>query len=366
MNQKMNVLKALGIICVVMVHAGQDMVNWIPSWRMPMFIFLSGYFFKESSMENIRSYITKKAKGLLVPMFGWHLFYGIIITLLLSFGLVKFGNKLSIKSFFVDSILHGHQYVFSLALWFVVILFFVQCVYIILRKIYKKFFVSEWLLLGVLVVLNILSVALAKEKVQHIHYPNLYLPVIKVMFFMVFFHLGYVYKNIIEKYDEFSWLKLFVPVTINMVLSKVFLVKLGYTPAWMTFPTKYLFMPLVVSVIGIYFWIHVSDLIVKISSEKDVIYRFIKKIGDSTFPIMVHHLFCFWLLTTFFWFLKEQHYFTMAYFDYNKYLTNIWYRLPRYQPVMNYAYITVGVVGSLVIDQFYKYVKGYAKLVLNK
>ena len=133
MNQKMNVLKALGIICVVMVHAGQDMVNWIPSWRMPMFIFLSGYFFKESVMENIGNYVCRKVKSLLFPMFGWHLFYGVLITSLLSLGLVKFGNKLSVKTFFVDTILHGHQYVFSLALWFVVTLFLVQCIYIVLR-----------------------------------------------------------------------------------------------------------------------------------------------------------------------------------------------------------------------------------------
>ena len=216
-----------------------------------------------------------------------------------------------------------------------------------------------------LVILNILSVMLAKEKFQHIHYPNLYLPLLKVMFFMVFFHLGYVYKNIIEKYDEFSLIKLILPIITNMLLSKVFIVKLGYTPSWMTFPSKYVFIPLLISITGIYFWIHMADLIVRVTSEKDIVYRFIRKIGDSTYPIMVHHLFCFWMLSTFFVFLKEQQFFTLAYLDYNKYLTSIWYRLPKYQPLMNYAYITAGIVGSVCIDFVYNKLRRRIKLISN-
>ena len=138
MNQKMNILKALGIIFMVGVHCGNDVFRYLPSWRMPMFIFLSGYFFKEEYVDSIKKYALKKFKSLILPMYGWHILYGAVVTALLSLGYIKFGSKLSLKNLVIDSILHGHQYVFSLALWFVPILFLVQICYVLLKKAQKS------------------------------------------------------------------------------------------------------------------------------------------------------------------------------------------------------------------------------------
>lgn len=47
----MKVFSALSIIFVVMMHIGNSWIyeplTYTPVWRMPSFIFISGYFFKE-------------------------------------------------------------------------------------------------------------------------------------------------------------------------------------------------------------------------------------------------------------------------------------------------------------------------------
>lgn len=47
MNQKFTILKAMGILAVVGGHAGTNFLPWFPvySFHMPLFIFISGYFF---------------------------------------------------------------------------------------------------------------------------------------------------------------------------------------------------------------------------------------------------------------------------------------------------------------------------------
>ncbi|MDY3867878.1 MAG: acyltransferase family protein [Pyramidobacter sp.] len=356
MSYKMNVLKALGIISMVMTHAGESLVKYLPGWRMPMFVFLSGYFFNEKYLDNVWQYACKKFKNLIVPMYGWHLFYGIVVTILLSCGYVRFGTPLSLKSYFITSVHHGHQYVFSLALWFVAILFLVQISYAMIRKIYKNHIKSEIPMLIALITLNLGAVHIAKQGFHIKFTPPLMLPIEKIMFLLVFFYIGWLYKNKLEKHDEFKAWKLALPFLVNLFLS-AFCTKgtghIGYTISWMQFGKGYDFVPLLVSLSGIYFWMHIADLIARTVPRNDFIYT----LGESTFPIMVHHLFCFWLLNTFFLMLKEQGVFQMLFFNHERYMTDIYYRVPRYQPLMDFAYVIVGITGSLLIDWGYQTLK---------
>lgn len=83
-NKKMCVFSALSIIFVVMKHIGHDIVHepltYTPVWRMSAFMFISGYFFNRENCNNIFTFIKKKFKSLIISLYGWSLFYGIIKT----------------------------------------------------------------------------------------------------------------------------------------------------------------------------------------------------------------------------------------------------------------------------------------------
>ena len=76
-NKKFMILSFLGIIMVVSGHTlNGDPIrlfnNFFPinSFFMPMFIFISGYFFKDENLDNPKKFFIKKFKNLLVYYFS--------------------------------------------------------------------------------------------------------------------------------------------------------------------------------------------------------------------------------------------------------------------------------------------------------
>ena len=86
-SPKFRILSALAIIFVVAGHVDFgvfDVAGVFPyySFHVGVFAFISGYFYKEEYENNIKVYIGKKAKNLLVPYYVWNLIYGLFVTLL--------------------------------------------------------------------------------------------------------------------------------------------------------------------------------------------------------------------------------------------------------------------------------------------
>lgn len=61
-DDKISIAKALGIITVVIGHstAPTNICMFISSFHMPLFFYLSGYFFKEENTKSYRNYLIKK------------------------------------------------------------------------------------------------------------------------------------------------------------------------------------------------------------------------------------------------------------------------------------------------------------------
>lgn len=87
MNYQFLILQAIGIILVVTGHRGgiSFFDDWFPmySFHMPMFVFISGYFYKTYSEQKVKEFFLKKVKHLVFPYFLWNFFYGIISTILI-------------------------------------------------------------------------------------------------------------------------------------------------------------------------------------------------------------------------------------------------------------------------------------------
>ena len=127
-NSQFMILSAIGILFVVDAHAWSPlgiMAGVMPynSFFMPMFIFISGYFFREKKLDNTGQYILKKAKTLLIPYFVWTLFYGILVNVLKSMGIIYYGEKLSLKTLFVEPWQNGKMFQINEPSWFVPVLF---------------------------------------------------------------------------------------------------------------------------------------------------------------------------------------------------------------------------------------------------
>ena len=74
-DESITIAKAIGIILMVVAHAGiPDMFNhFIVMFHMPLFFFVSGYCFKEKYLSTPAVFVLKRIKGLYVPFVKYSL-----------------------------------------------------------------------------------------------------------------------------------------------------------------------------------------------------------------------------------------------------------------------------------------------------
>lgn len=72
-DDKISIAKALGIITVVIGHSTvpTNICMFISSFHMPLFFYLSGYFFKEENTKSYRNYLIKKMKSIYWQYLKW-------------------------------------------------------------------------------------------------------------------------------------------------------------------------------------------------------------------------------------------------------------------------------------------------------
>jgi fucose 4-O-acetylase-like acetyltransferase len=105
-DNSIDIAKAIGIIFVVIGHCcaiprhGGD-VSWqiyicdyIYTFHMPLFFFVSGYCFNKFSLDNKFNFIKKRITGLWVPYIKWTLFFTLLHNTLVNIGMYgSFGNS---------------------------------------------------------------------------------------------------------------------------------------------------------------------------------------------------------------------------------------------------------------------------------
>lgn len=89
-NNSITIAKAIGIILMVIGHAGcpQLLFNFIYLFHMPLFFICSGIFFKEMTTgESVLVYIKKRMKGLYVPFLKWSILFLLLHNLFMLVGI---------------------------------------------------------------------------------------------------------------------------------------------------------------------------------------------------------------------------------------------------------------------------------------
>lgn len=359
-NKKFMVLSAIGILMVVDCHTftALDLFgDYIPynSFFMPMFVFISGYFFKAENSEKLWTYTKKKLKTLIVP---YVLISLIAFVLQLIIDLVRSGKVTPLPSGYLLYVLErvvtvGSPFILVIPMWFVITLFSVLMVYALIRKLLLRHW-NSFFMPALFCVFHFIAVYIARE-VYSESLRSFLLP-LKVMFFLPFLELGGIYRDRIEKKHEqlsggYKLLLLVLLLTINMV--RTLYLPYPYDVAFDSldeltgFTSPYIFTPLVSSVIGITFWLTIADLVGKPFYES----RFVNYMSNNTFWIMGLHL-AFFNIFNCLLMLINDHIVKLPYFDTGAFLEMDFYYWEIGHNI-KLAYLLVGILGPLALKRIF-------------
>lgn len=306
-NVTFGILSALAILMIVAGHAGYDILTvggLFPyySFHVPLFLFISGYFYRQEEEAHPLAYLKKKGKRLLVPYFAWNAVYGVISWALRAFGGFSMGEGLSLKTLFLSPFLNGYQFIYNYAAWFVPVLFMIEvmnlCMRLIIRRPLRRWFGTdgEWLfLLGSLAV-GMLVVQFAIEG----RVWGLYKTPGRILFLYPCFQMGQFYKKKLEEQDRLGNLPYFVIVIGVQVLLHLCCNGLAYSSVWCTGFANGPLIPYVTAVSGTAFWLRVAKILSPLcaggQNDRSAAGSFLLYLGRNTYAVMMHHVMAFMLV----------------------------------------------------------------------
>ena len=347
-NKKFRILSAIGIILVVAGHLGYpvfDMGGWFPYYSFHVFIFLfvSGYFYKPESEQQIGRYLLKKCKKLLLPYFAWNVIYGVFAALLHTAGF-SIGQKLSLYTLLVAPFEGGHQFMYNFPAWFVPVLFLIEAINVCARKVLSLLKLNnEWLIFVTCLLMGMITVWLAIRGSVWGFYkiPG------RILFMLPGFQLGRLYQAKLKQYDKLPsgfYFMLLIGLQIAISAGSG---GLAFSAVWVSSFANGPVIPYLTVATGIFFWLRVAAVL----EEVPRLSQQLCAIGRNTFAIMMHHIFAFFTLNSVFFGL---HCLTplCADFDAALYKSDVNYLyLPGGAEVFKWIYLILGIAMPIVIGQ---------------
>lgn len=298
-NNYMNLVKAFGIIAMVIGHSSHTYVPIIYQYHMALFFFASGYFYKKTDSEYPIKYFIKKIKTNYLTYvkysFLFLLFRNIFLRLFIY----------SSNDFSNHDILHTIKAIITLnygepltgTFWFLITLFYVSILYNTISYISYKITPknNNELKLIIVVVLFLygfltLNYSINLFELFNIKYTLIFRGILnlispKVLISLLIYHLGCIYKENENNIDfKFSY---FVICILILFFNSLY----GY----INFANDKFINPpffIVSSLSGIYINIYISKIIIK--KYKNKLLHFI---GQNTIYIMVFHFLSFKIVT---------------------------------------------------------------------
>ena len=359
-NKQFMVLSVIGIFIVVACHLAGEIYRFFKVFPyIAIFIFISGYFYKEEKEDNVFSYIFYKFKKLMIPFFIINLIYGIIVNIFKSAGIINFGEEVNLFTLFVQPFINNNQFVFNFPAWFVPTLFLTYVFYVNIHKVYRKIkFNNEVVLLIFFIILQVVSVYYQKLTSQYTYIISLF----RIMFFLPFFQFGYIYKQKWQKYDDKipTIPYLIILFTINYIAYKKF-GDLNYDMhEFSGFKSNILILPTITSFIGILFYTRIARVLSKWIGESKII----NYISNSTFSIMTHHVFVSFLVGAILYGINKN-ITSIPYFNIDKFKAG-WvyiYEIPGKEIITQIGYLILGIGVSLLIHYVYNKIKEKAEKI---
>lgn len=357
-DYRFKILYAVAMIMVVCGHASGGGIqfllsDWFPysGIHLAIFVFCSGYFYSSKSEEHIFSYIWKKVKSLLIPLYVYNLVYGIIVQLLRYIGF-EIGGNFDFVNLIIAPIVNGHQFVYNMGGWFVIPLFMLEVYNVCFRWIIKrcKISVPEIAFFVTNVMIGLVGNILACNGVLS----NFYLVLVRALYFAPFYGMGIYYKRILEKYERKipSFWYFCAIFTIKLIIVCVYGKMPAYTPSWCNDFTEGPIMPIIIGYLGIALWMRIATILEPVIGKS----KGINLIADNTYSIMMNQFMGFMIVKTLYAVICKTG-IAFADFDWYKYKTEIWwYYMPKGLVYTLIIYVVFSIVFSIVIQKIIDFV----------
>lgn len=414
----MRILTGIAILLVVCGHLDLQtftLFDLFPyySFHVLIFVFISGYFYKEENEEHPLQYIEKKAAHLLVPYFIWNLLYGILVTRLHALGF-GFGENLNIKTLFLQPFVDGHQYMLNFASWFVPALFLLHVVNILgrrslgwmfrgaksltspkqkrqiaqsltspkqkqrlspkhgkspredatgksqqkdaddkspLKETGKSAILKEAIILSASLLLGMATILLAIKG----HVWGYWKLPGRILFMLPVYEMGIFYKKYFEKYTS----KIHDLVMIAIVVGVQLIIRLTckslvFSAVWCSGFNNGPLIPYITIITGLVFWYRIAKMLSRVKLGQAL-----SRIGDMSFSLMMHHVLAFFLINSFAYYMYLHHT-QMGYelFDTHRYLYSVDYVYWIYDlPATKWLYLIAGLIFSALLHKMETAVK---------
>nr|MBQ8253206.1 acyltransferase [Lachnospiraceae bacterium] len=345
-NKQFMLLSAFAILFVVDAHAWSPLAlftNFFPynSFFMPLFVFVSGYFFEEKHLRNPLRFLLRKGIRLLLP------YYAILGTVLLLMHFLRYfvpigkryGQIVSIKKFLLTPFYKANLSSLLTPGWFVPALFCVILVWVLVRFVFQKIW-NDFIATIVYCIVGVICVYLSR----HGWNETIWLPLVKTGFLVQFYQLGVLYRNKLEiGFRKIPALAVCLcAICINVLLQGLTQNQIYFNDInkMSGFLTDIYVLPLVTSVTGIMFWLEITDKLTPILGEN----KLVNYISNHTYAIMMFHITWFNIYN----FLISRVPVVASTFDFAAFYRKATY---RYEPIAQFRifYTIIGLVGPLLM-----------------
>ncbi|MPM48942.1 hypothetical protein SDC9_95669 [bioreactor metagenome] len=296
-NSEMNLLKMIGIVHVVISHVYAQLFSVLRqsySFHMPLFYFISGYFYNQNHEKEKKKYIWSKFKKN-VGLFYFYFFIMIIFSLIINWKYSISLGTISWYTIFVKpfTLGLGNPGFLMGPAWFILSLFLVQSVFIFLFPLIRKIFKKDlWQVLFFLT-LGITSLYFCGKSWMRNEFLIMFS---RTMIGMMFYYFGYFYsKNIEGKINIFNGKILGLSLIIISILVAMG-INLKFDFASVGFDGR-VFVPIITSILGIYISVFIAKGLNKIiKNENDILHV----IGRNSLYIMIFQFLVFFIISLMF------------------------------------------------------------------
>lgn len=175
-DDSVSICKAFGIMLMVMIHSGIPGETVVSMFHMPLFFVMSGYCFKDKSLQlPSKDYFLKKVKTLWWPYVKWSMIFLLCHNLFFHLNILneEYGYKESHSAFYswtdiyshawhIMLMMSDHEYLIVGGYWFMKQIFFGSLIAYVVLKLFKT---VRWRMceIGVLIGMMMFSVIFKKK-----------------------------------------------------------------------------------------------------------------------------------------------------------------------------------------------------------
>ncbi|MDD3119273.1 MAG: acyltransferase [Victivallales bacterium] len=289
MNTQLLIFKALAIIDVVLRHKFWPFSSFLfIASSIPLFLFLSGYFYKPEGEGNPLRFIVKKIRRLLILYFVYNAFYALITYLIFRRSGVVMGQLPNWYNFFIQPFVDGQQYTLINPMWFIPFFFMVQMAYMFSSRLIRRFTRDELVHFLIFAAVGLAGYGLRQVTVPgHALLQNF---VLKLMVGAFFISLGRMFAQRLVPCNVYRVKFLILALALRGMMFIEF-----SSPCYNFAGAGFQELSgMFYSIIDIYILLYLSRLMARIP----LLERMMSRIGSNTYHIMANHMMVFLVIDT--------------------------------------------------------------------